>query len=193
MLLKGNRHFANYNNECQNGYEYAATSLMMWHGMPYHSLAHVWYLHNNRYHGAKRNPWCEIEWGLHYSRSMASYGHFIAAGGFEYHGPLGYMAISPKITPENFKSAFTTAQGWGALEQKRAGKTQSASIELKYGLPNSKRLLSMFPWVGVLKRPKSCWEATRRSRARLRSNATELRLHSQIACNLTPDRYCRLR
>ncbi|GAB6166690.1 hypothetical protein JCM19992_26900 [Thermostilla marina] len=117
VLKKGNPHFAAYNNECQNGYEYAATSLMMWHGMPYHSLAHVWYMHNDRYHGSKRNPWCEIEWGIHYSRSMAGYGHFIAACGFEYHGPKGYMAFSPRIRPEDFKAAFTAAEGWGTYRQ----------------------------------------------------------------------------
>ncbi len=33
--------FAAYNHECQNGYEYAATSLMMWHDQPYRALAHT--------------------------------------------------------------------------------------------------------------------------------------------------------
>lgn len=133
VLKKGSTRFAAYNNECQNGYEYAATSLMMWHGMPYHSLAHIWYMHHDRYHGSKRNPWCEIEWGIHYSRSMASYGHFTAVSGFEYHGPKGYMAFAPKITPDDFRAAFTSAEGWGSFEQKRTGKTQSARIELKHG------------------------------------------------------------
>jgi uncharacterized protein (DUF608 family) len=133
VLDYGYSHFANYNNECQNGYEYAATSLMMWHGMPYHSLAHIWYMNNNRYHGSRRNPYCEVEWGMHYARSMASYGHFIAVSGFEYHGPNGYMAFSPKITPENFKSAFTAAEGWGTFEQKQEGNKQTNSISVAYG------------------------------------------------------------
>lgn len=133
VLAKGNPRFAAYNNECQNGYEYAATSLMMWQGMPYHSLAHIWYMHYDRYHGSKRNPWCEIEWGLHYSRSMASYGHFVAACGFEYHGPKGFMVFSPKITPEKFKSAFTAASGWGTFTQDRAGKWQRNIIEVRHG------------------------------------------------------------
>ena len=37
-LQKGNRHFAGYLNECQPGYEWAATSLYMWHGMPYRAF-----------------------------------------------------------------------------------------------------------------------------------------------------------
>ncbi|WOO42359.1 GH116 family glycosyl-hydrolase [Rubellicoccus peritrichatus] len=133
VLNKGLRHFANYNNESQNGYEYAATSLMMWHDMPYHSLVHIWYMHNDRYHGAKRNPWCEIEWGLHYSRSMASYGHFIAASGFEYHGPEGYIAFSPRVTADNFKAAFTTATGWGTFEQLRLKGSQTEKILVNHG------------------------------------------------------------
>lgn len=61
-LSRGNR---------QPGYEWAATSLFMWHGMPYHALAHTRTMHD-RYHGSKRNPWNEVEWGSHYSRSMAT-------------------------------------------------------------------------------------------------------------------------
>lgn len=133
VLDYGYSHFANYNNECQNGYEYAATSLMMWHGMPYHSLAHIWYMNNNRYYGDRRNPYCEVEWGMHYARSMASYGHFVGASGFEYNGPKGYMAFSPKITPENFKSAYTAAEGWGTFEQERINELQYNRIIVNYG------------------------------------------------------------
>ena len=145
VLKKGNPRYAAYNNECQNGYEYAATSLMMWHGMPYHSLAHIWYMHNNRYHGSKRNPWCEIEWGLHYSRSMASYGHFTAVSGFEYHGPKGYMAFSPKITPDNFKSAFTAAQGWGTFFAEPLRQHAAGTIQVKWGKLSLKTLAFELP------------------------------------------------
>ena len=78
-------------------------------------------------HGARLNG------GLHYSRSMASYGHFIAASGFEYHGPKGYMAFSPKITPWHFKSAFTAAEGWGSFEQTQKSGRQTNSISLAFG------------------------------------------------------------
>ncbi|MGJ8679428.1 GH116 family glycosyl-hydrolase [Paraglaciecola sp.] len=145
VLGKGNQRFAAYNNESQNGYEYAATSLMMWHDMPYQSLAHIWYMHNDRYHGEKRNPWCEVEWGGHYARSMASYGHFTAVSGYEYHGPKGYLAFAPKITKDNFKSAFTVAQGWGSFAQIQTTNQQIETIELKYGSLTLKQLAFEFP------------------------------------------------
>jgi len=131
-LKHGNQRFAGYLNECQNGYEFAATSLMMWHGATYRALAHTRALHD-RYHGSKRNPWNEVEWGCHYSRSMASYGLFTGICGFEYHGPRGYIAFSPRLGAEDFRAAFTSAQGWGTFSQVRNGKTQKEMIGVKWG------------------------------------------------------------
>ncbi len=131
-LQKGHRHFAGYLNECQPGYEWAATSLWMWHDMPYRALAHTRTMHD-RYHASKRNPWNEVEWGDHYSRSMASYGVFTAACGFEYHGPKGYLAFSPRIHPENFKAAFTSAEGWGTFAQTRDRSRQTETITVRWG------------------------------------------------------------
>lgn len=143
-LLHGSRHFAGYLNECQPGYEWAATSLMMWHDMPYHALAHTRTMHE-RYHGSKRNPWNEVEWGSHYSRSMASYGVYTAACGFEYHGPKAYIAFSPRLTPEDFKAAFTRAAGWGSFTQKRADGRQTETLDLRYGELRLRRLAFDLP------------------------------------------------
>jgi hypothetical protein len=144
VLKHGNQHFAGYLNECQNGYEYAATSLMMWHGLTYQALAHTKAIHD-RYDGSKRNPWNEVEWGCHYSRSMASYGLFTGICGFEYHGPKGYIAFSPRITPHNFKAAFTAAQGWGTFSQTRTKNTQIEKIEPRWGRLTIKTLAFDLP------------------------------------------------
>lgn len=139
VLLKGPARHAAYNNECQNGYEYAATSLMMWHGLVDKALAHTKVMHE-RYAADRRNPWNEIEWGMHYARSMASYGLFTAVSGFEYDGPAGYLAFSPRLTPEDFRGAFTGAEGWGSLAQQREAGRQHAQIEVKWGRLTLRRL-----------------------------------------------------
>jgi hypothetical protein len=64
---------------------------------------------------------------------MASYGTFITACGFTYHGPKGHIGFAPKITPESFKAPFTAAEGWGAYSQQRDATTFSASVAVAYG------------------------------------------------------------
>ena len=66
-------------------------------------------------------------------RAMASYGVFLAACGYEYHGPKGHLGFAPRLTPENFKAPFTAAEGWGTFTQTQTDGSQAATIELKYG------------------------------------------------------------
>ena len=119
-------------NEVMNGFEYQVAGHMIWEGMVQQGLAVTRAVHD-RHHPSKRNPWNEVECGDHYSRSMASYGVFIAACGFEYHGPKQHIGFAPKLTPENFKCAFISAEGWGSFSQKIAGGRQTASLALKWG------------------------------------------------------------
>ena len=123
---------ASYLNECMNGFEHQAAGHMIWEGMVLEGLAVERAIHD-RYDGAKRNPWNEIECGNHYARSMASYGVFLAACGFEYHGPRGAIGFAPRVQPENFRSAFVAAEGWGSFAQTIAAGGQTASLELKSG------------------------------------------------------------
>lgn len=119
-------------NEVMNGFEYQVAGHMIWEGMVQQGLAVTRAVHD-RHHPSKRNHWNEVECGDHYSRSMASYGVFIAACGFEYHGPKQHIGFAPKLTPENFKCAFISAEGWGSFSQKIAGGRQTASLALKWG------------------------------------------------------------
>jgi hypothetical protein len=121
-----------YFNECMTGFEWQVASHMIWEGMITEGLAVARAIHD-RYDAALRNPYNEIECSDHYARAMASYGAFIAACGYEYHGPKGYLAFAPPINPKNFKAAFTTAQGWGSFSQKVSTHSQTQQIELKYG------------------------------------------------------------
>jgi uncharacterized protein (DUF608 family) len=135
--LRVTKGFDFYFNECMNGFEHQVAGHMIWEGAPgsemvKQGLAIERAVHD-RYDGSKRNPWNEIECGDHYARSMASYGVFLAACGFTYDGPAGRIGFAPRLTPENFKAAFTAAEGWGSYSQKQTGKEMTAALVLKYG------------------------------------------------------------
>ncbi len=123
---------AGYFNECMNGFEYQVAGHMLREGMLLEGMAITRAVHD-RYHAARRNPWNEIECGDHYARSMASYGVYLAACGFDYHGPKQHLGFAPKLAPENFRGAFTSAEGWGSYSQKTAGGTMDAEIAVRWG------------------------------------------------------------
>ena len=121
-----------YLNECMSGFEYQVAGHMIAEGLVEKGLAVARTVHD-RYHPAKRNPYNEIECSDHYSRAMSSYAIFLNIAGFRYHGPKGELAFAPKLTPENFKTAFTSAEGWGSFAQKSADGRLEASVLLKFG------------------------------------------------------------
>jgi non-lysosomal glucosylceramidase len=136
---KGPDWAAGYFNECMNGFEYQAAGHMIWEGLVQEGLAVTRAVHD-RYHASRRNPWNEIECGDHYARSMASYGVYLAACGFEYHGPRGHIGFAPRLSPSNFKAAFTAAEGWGTFSQRRDGTGLTASVAVKRGTLRVKTL-----------------------------------------------------
>ncbi len=129
---KGPDWAAGYFNECMNGFEYQAAGHMVAEGLVQEGLAVTRAVHD-RYHAARRNPWNEVECGDHYARSMASYGVFVATCGYEYHGPKAHLGFAPRIAPENFKAAFTSAEGWGSFSQRDEGGGRKAEVEVKSG------------------------------------------------------------
>jgi hypothetical protein len=121
-----------YKNEVWTGIEYQVAGNMAWDGMPMEALAMCRGIHD-RYHPRKHNPWNEIECGDHYARGMASYGVFLGLCGFEYHGPQGHLAFVPRLTPHDFRAAFTAAQGWGTLSQQRNQERQVNRVDVRWG------------------------------------------------------------
>jgi non-lysosomal glucosylceramidase len=127
-----------YFSECMSGFEHQVASHMMAEGMIRESLVLTRSIHD-RYHAFKRNPFNEVECSDHYGRAMASYGTFVTACGFTYHGPKGQIGFAPKLTPENFKAPFTSANGWGSYSQQRNENLLSAQLKVSYGNLNVKK------------------------------------------------------
>jgi uncharacterized protein (DUF608 family) len=129
---KGDATFAGYFNECMAGFEYQVAAHMIWEGLVEKGLAVARMVHD-RYHPSRRNPFNDVECSDHYARAMSSYGIFLAACGFEYHGPKGHLGFAPRLSPERFRAAFTAAEGWGTFAQQRGAKNLKATIDLKWG------------------------------------------------------------
>lgn len=121
-----------YFHECMSGFEHQVASHMMAEEMTDEALVLTHAIHD-RYHAAKRNPFNEIECSDHYARAMASYGTFITACGFEYHGPKGYLRFAPAWGRAQFKAPFTAAEGWGTFQQQADKNGTRCSITLRYG------------------------------------------------------------
>lgn len=124
---------AMYMNECMTGFEHQVAAHMVWEGLVEEGLA-VCRAAHDRYHASRRNPYNEIECSDHYGRAMSVYGVFLAACGWEYHGPRGYLAISPRIHPERFRAAFTAAEGWGTIGQERTASGQRNWLTVRHGV-----------------------------------------------------------
>ncbi len=121
-----------YRDEVWTGCEYQTAAGMVAEGLLDEGLVIVKAV-DERYDGTLHNPWNEVECGDHYARAMASWGVFQALCGFHYDGPAGLLALAPRVSPENFAAFFAGALGWGLLRQTRSGRTQTSTIELRWG------------------------------------------------------------
>ncbi len=121
-----------YRDEVWTGIEYQVAGHMAWEGMLTEALAICRGVHE-RYHPARQNPWNEVECGDHYARAMASYGVFLGLCGCETHGPKGHLGFAPRLGPDRFRAAFTTAEGWGSYHQEIGPAGLDARLHIRWG------------------------------------------------------------
>lgn len=131
----GNFFHQGFYNETMTGFEHAFASHLIYEGLVEQGLRVFRAVHDRHQPSSAmpRNPFNEPEAGNHYARAMSGYAVFLALCGFSYDGPQGRIGFAPRLTPENFKAAFTAAEGWGSYSQKQAGKSMTVSLDLRYG------------------------------------------------------------
>jgi hypothetical protein len=122
-----------------HGMEYAFSQMLMQYGMLTEGVTVAKGV-RDRYDGAKRNPWNEIECGSNYARSMSSWGAMIVLAGFTYDARTGHIGFAPKVRRgDRFASVWSSGTAHGAIEMRDGSATLTViggTLELaSLGLP----------------------------------------------------------
>ncbi|HUT79333.1 MAG TPA: glucosylceramidase, partial [Polyangia bacterium] len=148
-----------YADEVMSGFEYSAAAAMVQAGLLREGLAVV-RAASLRYDGRLRtgltgsdtaswgysgNPFGDDECGKFYARPMSVWSMLLACQGFVYDGPAGAIGFRPAWKPEEHASFFSGAEGWGLFTQKRAGRTQTERLDVRYGKLRVRTLLFELP------------------------------------------------
>lgn len=102
-----------YAQECMDGMQYQTASHMIWEGMLEQGETIVKAV-REKYRGDNRNPWCEIECGSYYARSMASYALLLSYSGFTCDLDQGILGFRPRrrCADDSFTSFWSAGSGW---------------------------------------------------------------------------------
>jgi len=121
-----------YSDEVWTGIEYQVAAHLIYEGMIDEGLAMVKAV-RDRYDGARRNPWNELECGNHYARALASWSLVLALSGYRYSAQERSIRLAPPIHTENFKCFYSTGSSWGVLSQQVTKAGRAATVEVLYG------------------------------------------------------------
>lgn len=108
-----------YTEECMTGFEYAFAGLLISEGLIEEGLTVVRAI-RDRYDGAKRNPWNEIECGSNYARPMASFALLPIFSGFTFDLPRKHIGFHP-IVEGDFNCFWSLGTGWGTVARTEKG------------------------------------------------------------------------
>jgi hypothetical protein len=121
-----------YADEVWTGIEYQVAAHLMQEGLIDEGISIVKGV-RDRYDGARRNPWDEVECGHHYARAMSSWSLLVALCGYHYDASRQHLAFDPKLSQEDFKSFFSAGTAWGTFRQEWTKESYTARIELMWG------------------------------------------------------------
>lgn len=117
-----------YCEECMSGFEYEFAALLSLYGMNEESRKIARSV-RNRYDGAKRNPFGEIECGSNYARSMASWSLIPVASGFYFDIPHKTIGFNP-VEKGFFRCPWSAGGAYGVFERRLNGEIK---IEILFG------------------------------------------------------------
>ncbi len=144
-----------YADEVMTGFEYSAASAMIYAGLLRQGLSVVRTVYD-RYDGMLRtgltpgdtaswgysgNPFGDDECGKYYGRALSAWSLLLAAQGFVYDGPAGRLGFRPRWRPDDHRSFFSTAAGYGLFIQKRRGSQPMAEIQMVQGSVDLRELV----------------------------------------------------
>ena len=124
-----------YCEECMNGFEYALAGTLIACGRLEEGLA-VAKAVRDKYNGANRNPYNEIECGSNYARSMASYALIPLLAGFSFDMPHGALGFAPKIAGNDFSCVWSAGNAFGTFTLT----PESAALTVLFGSLSLKQL-----------------------------------------------------
>lgn len=122
-----------YCDEVWTGIEYEVAAHLIYEGMVREGTRMVRAV-RERYNGARRNPWDEVECGHHYARAMSSWSLLTAFSGFAWSAPSKALRFRPASTTNEFRCLFSTGVSWGSYEQRAAAGGMAFRIRVEGGV-----------------------------------------------------------
>ena len=128
-----------YSDEVWTGIEYQVAAHLIYEGMLEEGLSIVKGI-RDRYDGARRNPWNEVECGSHYARALASWSVLLALSGYAYSAKDRSLSFMPSANKDNFQCFFAAGSGWGTYSQRLRNSILEVRLEVLHGEFHLRRL-----------------------------------------------------
>lgn len=121
-----------YADTIEVGYEDQVAGNLINHGHLLEGLA-VMKAIRDRFDGRKRDPYCQIQYGGYYIRSLANYSLLLALTGFRYTAVDCCLWLDPKLQRDALKTFFATDGAWGTLTLEKTGEGHRLTIYVAAG------------------------------------------------------------